>query len=128
MSDVVGRDVTIVSEAPSALGYTITRTKPAQLLRHDISDEELDMLCEGRKDRVWEGMWAAVGVALGSIPSSVAALGKYQTSSKIGAVELTTLIICCIAIVLAAVLLAVGGFRGRGSGSLKQQIRERTPS
>lgn len=127
MSNIEQANALIPAEPPP-LGYKITRTKPDQLIRHDISDEELDMLCEGRKDHVWEGMWTALGVALGTIPTSLANFGKYQATGKIGSVDLATLIICCVAIVLTAVLLAVGGFRGRGSGALKQQIRERTTS
>lgn len=45
---------------------------PDQLKRHDISDEELDMLAQWRPDKSWEILLAAFGVFLGSATPAIA--------------------------------------------------------
>ena len=49
--------------------YKIERTSPDVLLRHDISDEELDKLADTRRDYLWEGKWVALGVCVGVGPA-----------------------------------------------------------
>ncbi|BBF81520.1 MULTISPECIES: hypothetical protein [Asticcacaulis] len=49
-------------------------------LRHVVSNEELDALCEVRREYVTEYVWGAVGVAIGTLPGTVALLYGYLTS------------------------------------------------
>lgn len=47
---------------------------PDKLVRHDISDEELDLLDASKSDNLTDAMWTLVGICMGAIPSSLAAL------------------------------------------------------
>ena len=58
----------------STAPYRIERTSPDVLRRHDISDEELTMLADTKRDYLWEGKWVALGVCLGAAQSSANAL------------------------------------------------------
>ena len=58
-------DIQTIPTAP----YKIERTGPDVLRRHDISDEELTMLAETKRDYLWEGKWVALGVFLGVAPA-----------------------------------------------------------
>lgn len=64
--------------------YNIARTLPDELLRHDISDEELDMLCGSRTGGIREGMWAAIGTTAGAIPTGLSALVNYFVGPMAG--------------------------------------------
>lgn len=72
-----------ISTAPIGTGFTISTTVPDELLRHDISDEELDLLCETRRDNIWEGLWIATGLALGGVPSTIPAVLTYVRGAKL---------------------------------------------
>lgn len=48
-------------------------------LRHVVSNEELDALCETRREHVTEYVWGAIGVAVGTLPGTVALLNGYIT-------------------------------------------------
>jgi len=49
-------------------------TAPEVLLRHNISDEQLDMFAEGSRDGMSEAFWAFVAAALGALPAAGEAL------------------------------------------------------
>jgi hypothetical protein len=107
--------------------YTIACTMPDQLLRHNISDEELDMLCEGRRDNVWEGMWVAIGLLVGSLPSAANALWKYDPKSPtLALVDLIQIVIFFISLVMAGVLCSIVVRRGRAVTKKEAEIRART--
>lgn len=57
--------------------FPVLTSKPAAILRHDISDEELDDLSENKKDLVSEMFWAAIGVLFGAAPSGTTNIYKY---------------------------------------------------
>ncbi|MDC7683573.1 hypothetical protein PQU92_09815 [Asticcacaulis sp. BYS171W] len=48
--------------------------------RHTVSNEELDALCETRREYITEYVWAALGVAVGTLPGTVALLSGYAAS------------------------------------------------
>lgn len=120
---VMGGEVSIDT---STSGYSIKRTMPDELIRHDISDEELDMLCDGRKDSAWEAMWVALGLSCGALPGSISAVMFYLDKQEITAVNLVTLLICVAAIVLSLALFLICQGRSGISRSLKARIRGRT--
>ncbi|ESQ79657.1 hypothetical protein [Asticcacaulis sp. YBE204] len=48
--------------------------------RHTVSNEELDALCESRREYITEYVWAAFGVAIGTLPGTIALLSGYISS------------------------------------------------
>ena len=125
MSDAVGADVVITRSSET---YAIVRTLPDQLLRHDISDEELAMLCERKADREWEGMWALGGIALGSLPSALAAVSEYLANPErsLGLLDLFQVVLVVTSGAVALTLFIIAHRRGKDAGDLRRQIRERT--
>lgn len=53
--------------------YRITVSQPEEIVRHDISDEELTALSDVRGDYLWDGKWVAVGVCIGAAPRAIQA-------------------------------------------------------
>jgi hypothetical protein len=111
----------------SQTDYTIACTMPEQLLRHNISDEELSMLCEGRRDNVWEGMWVAVGLFVGCGPSAVSAMVDYaQSTEPLPLIGLIQIVLLFVSFVLAVVLCSIVVRRGSRVSRLEAEIRART--
>jgi len=117
-------------DQPTVTGYTVERTSPDQLLRHDISDEELGILSDMRRDHTWEGMWASLALATGAAPNAIAAIwqGYAATPSvPIGAVDLIQTIFFFVGLVLAGVLFLITRSRAKTAADLVTEIRGRTP-
>lgn len=77
---VVSEGAEAVSEEPDQ--YTrkspeIVTSRPEHILRHDISDEELDLLCESRSDFVLEALLLAVGGFIGTVPTAISVMVIY---------------------------------------------------
>jgi hypothetical protein len=107
-------------------GYRIARTTPTELLRHDISDEELGALGEMKRDHLWDFMWIVLGVALGSAPSAcehIWGLFHDHPISVKGLAEVVITFICAAA--FAILYLAVYSYREVPT-DLASAIRERT--
>lgn len=120
-----------IGEAGQAAGerLSIFTTQPARILRHNISDEELDMLCEGRRDFVLEFLWIAIGTFVGSSPTALSALVDYfsETSTQqIPLDELAQIVLFFVGLVSTITLGIVSFNRGRRAKSLQAQIRDRT--
>jgi len=106
----------------------IVTTQPERILRHTISDEELDMLCDSRTDLVLEILLVSVGATLGTVPAALPAMYSYFSAQ---APNLTLGDFIQVIIFWAGMVLAVGiGIvytkKSRRSVSLRDQIRERT--
>ena len=65
-----------IEKSSAGNGIVVATTKPDRLLRHDISDEELDGLCEMNSSHYIEALWAALGVFIGSLPAVFEAIDK----------------------------------------------------
>lgn len=106
-------------------GYDIERTTPSKIVRHDISDDELDRLCEGHNSSLlaWVGVFA--GGFLGALPNALAAWTTYGVSQKLTPTELSSLLIAAISacLFIGLGIIAVGASR-RG-GNLRKEIRKR---
>ena len=63
-----------IENSSAGNGFVVATTKPDRLLRHDISDEELEVLCEMSSSHLIEAMWAALGAFIGFSPSSIQAI------------------------------------------------------
>lgn len=114
----------------SSVTYVVERTAPAQLLRHDISDEELGILSDMRRDHIWEGMWASMALAVGAAPNAIAALwncyGK-EPSAPLEIVDLIQIIFFFVGVVLAVVLSFITQSRAKKATDLVTEIRARPP-
>lgn len=120
-----GRD--FISTAPAS-GYTVSRTSPDELLRHDISDEELGALGDMRRDYIWEGKWVAMGVALGAGPNCISALrDAYGTDPKpMPFGDLWYIVIFSVAFVAFGILWWTMRSKSKGAKDLVEEIRART--
>jgi len=121
-----------MAEVPVANGannYQIQTSQPDIILRHDISDEELDMLCQSRSDMALELLLVSFGSALGTLPVAVPTLFKAFTTG--GAVSITagpllqSLIFIASMTCLTATAI-VYARRANSSKSLRDSIRKRT--
>lgn len=105
----------------------IVTTQPDHILRHSISDEELDMLCETRTHGAFELFLLACGAVIGSAPSAVAGILQYFSGT--GELRFQDFV---------HILIFIGGFffalgmnhvrKGRNLSSLdlRDKIRSRT--
>lgn len=106
----------------------ISTTMPDELLRHDISDEELDVLCDPSRDELWELKWAAFGAFLATVPSAVEGLYRYSSSAnkEMSVLTLIQLAITLVALAIWLVLRFVVPQRTAKSIDKRDQIRART--
>lgn len=117
--------------ADDGIHPTIITTQPDHILRHSISDEELDMLCDAKSDMVLEILLIAAGSAVGTLAATGAAIMKYFSASSdvphnLGPVDFLQIIIFFGSLLVA---LSVGLIfkKKRGSSStLRDQIRQRS--
>ena len=61
--------------------YTIVRSQPDEIIRHDISDEELTTLSDHNVGFLSQGLWVAIGVFIGALPKAATAF--YQNNEQI---------------------------------------------
>lgn len=55
----------------------VTTTLPDEILRHSISDEELDMICDNDSDKAFNLMLTMVGGALATAASAISSLLRF---------------------------------------------------
>lgn len=117
----------ISSENKSTLN--IRTTMPDELLRHNISDEELTDLADTRRDSLWEGMWVALGSAIGFLPTTIMAF--YQAYFKdvpipISFIDLFQVILFFVSAAIFIVLCIVLRSKSQTATNLVTAIRNRT--
>lgn len=106
--------------------YAITITRPSELLRHDISDEELESLAEMKRDYLWEGMWVALGLCIGVAPNAVQFLWTYKPSAPASPSDLIHVIAFFCSLLVFCLLAYLMRTKSRDVKSLVKAIRERT--
>lgn len=109
--------------------YKIERTGPDVLLRHDISDEELEKLADTKRDYLWEGKWVALGVCLGAVKACFDALSGAYISDPSVPLAIGGLIQVVIFFASAAafgILWHVMKRKTSAASDLATAIRERT--
>lgn len=108
----------------------IVTTQPKMILRHSISDEELDMLTEARSDFVLEIFLLVIGAFIGALPPATSAMKTYflranDDAPELSFVDFVSVVIfwaCFVAAVAVGIVLKK---RTDRSKSLRDQIRQR---
>lgn len=121
-----GKQSNISSERDS--GFNIRTTLPDELLRHNISDEELTMMSDSKRDNIWEGMWVAIGSTIGFLPSGVSILFAFSSdeSYRMTGLELAQVILFFMSLISAGILVAISKNKLKDIRDLVTAIRERT--
>ena len=105
----------------------VVTSRPNHILRHDISDEELEMLCESKSDFVTEFIWVGLGGMLGSVPTTFVSLMGYSASTTaLPATDLIQILIFFLSLGIVIVAAVVSINRGRRSKDLRTAIRDRS--
>lgn len=102
---------------------------PEKIQRHNISDEELDMLCESRTDFVLEIMLIAAGTAIGTVPSALSSIYYYFStgkSDKIAMGDFFSIVVFFCAVVLFFSVRLIYNRKSARSTSLRASIRDRS--
>lgn len=105
----------------------IFTSAPPMIVRHNISDEELDVLCEASNSTGSQVITTAIGAAIGAGPTAFPGLWSLFTG---GAVPAATVVQALI-FVGAGVAIGVAWWTTRGQVSrangLRKKIRGRNP-
>ena len=111
-----------------ATSIKISTSLPDEIHRHNISDEELDVLCDPSRDELWETKWAAVGAFLGTAPSAIQTGWNYWNSetSKLSIIGLVEILIMVVALAIWFVLRFVVSQKKSTSQEKRDEIRTRT--
>jgi uncharacterized membrane protein len=101
---------------------------PDEVLRHNISDEELTMLADARRDNIWEGMWVALGSTVGFLPSAVSTIYAYikMENYALPGLDLIQLVLFFVSLTSFLILLFITRNKSRDIKDLVKAIRERT--
>lgn len=106
----------------------IEYTRPTFILRHDISDEELTMLENARRDGMAEAFWGFLGAGLAAVPSALEAVWKAYIENPETPLSIIHLIEIGIVLVAFAVVTAIhiiANSRGKTTKTVIETIRAR---
>ena len=96
-------------------------TRPDMIVRHEISDEELETLCDSSPSPEQQIFWTALGGLTGALPGAVSAVAAYSVDRSTLTVDLLA------SLVLAGIALAVtivGAYLGHKKGSKNKLLRD----
>jgi hypothetical protein len=113
----------IGSNAP---GIAIRTTQPQSILRHNISDEQLDALVNANRDGLADWMWGFAGIAVGLFPASLESVIAAYSSSQPTPLSVTNLgeiVACAVCLSLAVIIRLISGSRKNRSEEIARQIR-----
>jgi hypothetical protein len=115
---------------PQQSAYDIVRTKPDEILRHDISDDELTRLTETKTGYLSDALWAFVGGVIGSSPGAIGAGINYfrDAGRTLPVAGLGQLLILAVCVGAASVLAILAIKRERQRTTLLETIRARSRS
>jgi hypothetical protein len=121
------------SEQATAQGsrLQIITTAPQRLLRHNISDEELEMLGNLRRDGLSEVFWGMFGAAAASIfPAAEAIWRAYFESPAVplDPLHLFEVVVFFVVALLAGAFGIISSHRGSNTIRLVKEIRSRSAS
>ena len=107
----------------NAANIQVFTSQPTRLIRHSISEEELNLLTEKTKDYVAEIMWVALGGAIGAAPSTISWFSSKDEVSANQFIWAVIIFFACLAVTLVTSVIHIQ--RCRRSGSLENDIRAR---
>lgn len=111
----------------TSAGYRIARTAPALLLRHDISDDELETLGVIKRSHLWDFMWTMLGAALGAAPSATEHIYEYfHAGTAINMKGIGEIVFASVAAAIFLVLFFAVYSERKSAPDLAKAIRERT--
>lgn len=110
--------------------YDIVRTRPDEILRHDISDDELSRLTESKTGFLGDALWALVGGVIGSSPGALKATAAYLSSPErtLPMADLSQIVVLALCFGAASVLAVIALNKERVRTSLVETIRARSRS
>ena len=117
-----------VGDSVGSGGYSVVRTHPDELLRHDISDEELEALCNMKRGPLYEGKWTAIGLFIGGLPQTIQAIySAYIIDEKVAISmwDLTAIVVVGISAALFGVLHFVVSDTQEVADKLLEKIKNR---
>ena len=103
-------------------------SRPDEIIRHEIADEELQMLSDLRRDWTMEAFWGFSGAAIGAVKGAFSALSAAygeDTEKPMPSGDLFEIILFFVCFFLAAILLTVSQSRGSRASDLVKTIRNR---
>jgi hypothetical protein len=106
-------------------------TRPKILLRHDISDDDLQKLEDGNRGGLSEAFWAFVAAALVALPSAVEGLYNayiHEHREPLTILRLIDLLVFVMCTALAITLYVISHGRKSDVTKLVQEIRGRSTS
>lgn len=117
---------------PASLGgaIPIKTTMPAELRRHNISDEELDMLIDAKHNSAEAFAWAMLAMATGAAPSTLEALWFANFASPkipLGAVDQIGFFIFVASLALGIAFFVFATSKEKAGTTLGDKIRARSP-
>lgn len=119
-----GSTPTTVARAGSE--YPIRITKPSEILRHDISDEELNLLASTKRDSFSEAFWAMVGAAVVALPPAIKAIVNYAHGASVDGVGILEIAIFLVTVSIGGTIWVVGASRSKTASNLVAEIRARS--
>ena len=112
------------SNAPISFATTL----PDQLLRHNISDEELTMISSLNRDPLLESFWGFLGIGVGTFIPSISAINNayfIAESDKLPFIDLLQIVFCSVFSFAALVVLVIIWKRNKQATNLVEKIRNR---
>ena len=105
----------------------IETTAPEKLLRHNISDEQLEMFRLGNRDTMAEAYWAFIGGALGDlIPMAEAIYQAYfaPQTTPMNRLDLFKVVFFFCCVVIALTIRKLSSHKGTSTDALVETIRK----
>lgn len=118
-----------VSPQPPPGKLSIRTTLPDVLFRHNISDEQLTMLSEYKRDHLLEAKWAAAGGFFGSASPAISAIWDAyiaEPAIMMPAGDFVQVLIFFGALIAFGILQYAGRNKSRDVNTLVKAIRDRT--
>jgi hypothetical protein len=128
MVDPIGDIDPPIIATSTSLRLQIRTTLPAELRRHNISDEELEMLMQDSRDGLTEAFWAFVGGFLASLPPTLETITRSffgEHPEPINIVHLCEIVISAVCFALAVATMFLGRGKSKRIRTLGSEIRAR---
>ena len=103
-------------------------SRPDEIVRHEIADEELEMLSNLRRDWTMEAFWGFAGATIGAFKGAVSAILSAYGGDKVSPMpwgDLIEVLIFCGCFVAGGILLIVSVSRSSRASDLVKTIRDR---